>query len=117
MFIGLTACQPAAVVGDSTRGAQLIRQPVIGSKPAPGCLTCHSLEPDVVLVGPSLANIGRIAQHADEQTAADYLYRAIINPDEQLTAGFEAGKMYQTYGDELTAQEIADLIAYLQTLE
>ncbi len=119
VLLGLNACQtPPPVVGDASRGAELIRQPVIGSKPAPGCLTCHSLQPDVVLVGPSLATIGRVAQEAnDDQSAADYLYKAITNPDAQLTAGFEAGKMYQTYGDELTDQEIADLVAYLQTLE
>ncbi|MCB0034496.1 MAG: cytochrome c [Anaerolineales bacterium] len=118
VITSLTACQAPPVVGDATRGAELIKQPVIGSKPAPGCLTCHSLEPEVVLVGPSLAAIGRIAQEAaGEKTAADYLHDAITNPDNQISAGFEAGKMYQTYGDELTDQEIADLVAYLQTLK
>ena len=44
-------------VGDAANGKELYEQTVIGSASAPGCITCHSLEPDVVLVGPSHAGL------------------------------------------------------------
>ena len=41
-----------SAVGDAANGETLYNQVTIGSARAPGCVTCHSLEPDVVLVGP-----------------------------------------------------------------
>ena len=45
----------ASLTGDAARGEDLFNQTVIGAQP--GCITCHSLEPDQVLVGPSMAGI------------------------------------------------------------
>ena len=45
----------SSTTGDSQSGDTLFHQSVIGTQP--GCTTCHSLEPDVVIVGPSLAGV------------------------------------------------------------
>ncbi|UCC53659.1 MAG: hypothetical protein JSV68_06725, partial [Anaerolineaceae bacterium] len=47
-----------SAVGDAANGEKLYNQVTIGSASAPGCVTCHSMEPDVVLVGPSHAGLG-----------------------------------------------------------
>ena len=62
-----TAEQPAdggdvAAVGDAANGERLFSQATIGANNAPGCITCHSLEPDVVIVGPSQAGLATRAQ-------------------------------------------------------
>ena len=52
-----TASEPAGGASAS-RGEELYRQTAIGSASAPGCITCHSLDSDVTLVGPSHVGMG-----------------------------------------------------------
>jgi nitric oxide reductase subunit C len=108
----------ASVTGNPTRGEKLYAQTTIGSASAPGCVTCHSLEADVVLVGPSHAGVGtRAGEYVADMSAEEYLRESIVEPDAHVVDGFTPGVMYQNYGEELNAQEIADLVAYLQTLK
>lgn len=119
---GGTADSPAEpagddLSGDATRGESLYKQTVIGAGSAPGCVTCHSLEPDVVLVGPSHVGIGARAKTAvSGKSAEEYLRESIVDPNAELSEGF-TGVMYQNYKSDLSDQEIADLVAYLQSLE
>ncbi|MCX7851716.1 MAG: c-type cytochrome [Caldilineales bacterium] len=100
------------------RGKALYEKTVIGPNSAPGCITCHALEPDKVIVGPSHAHIATIAETAvPGMSAAEYLRESIVNPDAHITAGFPAGVMYQNYGKDLTEQEINDRVAFLLTLK
>jgi cytochrome c2 len=110
--------------GDAGRGKILYGRPVLGSNVAPGCITCHSLAPRVLLVGPSLSDIGSRAEEfvvspvytGRAKTPADYLHESIVQPDAYVAVGFKPGVMYQKFNDDLTPQEIADLVAYLLTL-
>ena len=105
-------------VGDAAKGKELYEQTVIGSASAPGCITCHSLEPDVVLVGPSHAGLAnRAGSYQEGVGAEDYLRESITNPDAHLVEGFTPGVMYQNYAEDLSAREINDLVAYLMTLQ
>lgn len=107
-----------AVVGDADRGEMLYKQTAIGSASAPGCVTCHSLEPDQVLVGPPHAGLGTTAEtRIPGKSAEQYLRDAIVDPDLEITEGFAPGIMYKNYARELSDQEIADLVAYLLTLK
>lgn len=105
-----------APTGDATRGEELYKQTTIGS--APGCVTCHSLEEGVVLVGPSHAGVAtRAGTYVEGQSAEEYLRESIVKPDAHVVDGFTAGVMYQNYGTDLTEQQIDDLVAYLLTLK
>ena len=106
-----------SAVGDAANGEKLYNQTVIGSASAPGCVTCHSLEPDVVLVGPSHAGLaGRAGAYKEGMSAEDYLRESLTDPDAHLVEGFTPGVMYQKFGEDLQAREINDLIAYMLTL-
>lgn len=111
----------AATGGDAQAGEQLYNQTSIGS--APGCITCHSVEPtDDPLqpspVGPSHYGLAdRAGDYIEGQSAEAYLRESIVEPDAHIVEGFTAGVMYQNYADDLTEQQVDDLVAYLMTLE
>ena len=105
-------------VGDAANGERLFNENVIGAASAPGCITCHSLEPGVVLVGPSQSDVGARAETAVEGlTAEEYLRQSIEEPDAHIAEGFSEGLMHPTYGEELTNTQINDLVAFMLTLK
>ena len=124
-----TPTQPAITQplppGDPVHGEKLFRQTLIGTRPEPGCITCHSLTPDVVLIGPALAGVAThstatIAQPdytGKAKSVEEYLYESIIAPNAYIAPGFALDLMRPTFATELTAQEIADLVAFLLTLK
>jgi len=104
--------------GDAARGEELYKQTTIGAASAPGCITCHSLDEGVTLVGPSHANIGAVAEsRVAGLSAEEYLRQSIVEPDAEVTDGFSPGVMYQNYDNDLSADEIDDLVAFLLTLQ
>jgi mono/diheme cytochrome c family protein len=105
-----------AAGGDAARGEELFKQTLIGSQP--GCVTCHSLEPDQVLVGPSMAGVAdRAGSRVSGQSAESYLRESISRPDAYTVDGFAAGVMPAALADELSNQQVDDLVAYLLTLD
>lgn len=116
---GSDAAAPAprgSEVGDAANGEELYKRPTIGSAGAPGCNTCHSLEEGVTLVGPSHANIGTRAETAVAgQSAEAYLRESIVDPNAHVTEGYTAGVMYPNYAQDLTEEQIDDLVAFLLT--
>jgi len=78
-----------------------------------GCVACHSLEPDVKIVGPSQAGIAaRAAARKPGYSAEVYLYESITRPNIYLVEGFQPDLMPKTFKETLKPQEIADLIAF-----
>ncbi len=83
-----------------------------------GCTACHSLDKDMKVIGPSFYAVGQIAaERVAGEGAALYLYNSIIHPNQTVVETFLPGLMPQTYGEQLSEQELADLIAYLLTLQ
>jgi len=97
-----------------------------------GCTACHISAP----VGPgwmaSASNatptgegIATRAQHRFKDsgytglaTSADgYLLESIISPNAYIVTGFQPNVMPQTFGKTLKPQDLADIIAYLNTLK
>ena len=104
-------------VGNVANGEKLFAQTVIGSNSAPGCITCHSLEAGVVLVGPAQNDVGaRAGERVEGLSAEDYLRQSILEPNAYLVEGYAEGVMYQNYGEELPEPMINDLVAYMLTL-
>ncbi len=109
--VASTGAPPTAALTPAERGrAEFSR--------APGnCASCHSLAPDVVIVGPSLAGIAsRAAERVPGQTAAVYLRNAILYPSDYLVPGY-ADLMAKNLGAALTVDQVDDLVAFLLTLE
>lgn len=107
------AGKEAMSVGDAAAGEKLFEE---GAQPP--CSNCHSLKPGVVLFGPSLAKVGAVAgSRVSGQLAEDYLLQSILEPNVQIVEGFTPNVMHLTYGDELSEQEVNDLVAYLLTLK
>lgn len=103
------------VAGSAASGSELFGRTVLGDNA--GCVTCHSLKPDVVLVGPSLATIGADSPGRQPGVAgAEYLRASIVTPDEFVADGFEPGRMPPDWNEQLTAAEIDALVEYLLTL-
>lgn len=81
-----------------------------------GCRACHSLEPGVPIVGPSLSGIAsNAATRKPDYTAEMYLYESIIAPKAFVVAGFSGDVMPEGFQRRLTPQQIADLVAFLMS--
>ncbi len=95
-------------------GKELFNQNPLGSNA--GCVTCHSVEEGVQLVGPSLAGIAtRGAERVSGMSAEDYIRQSITDPTAYTVEGFPEGLM-PAYSD-LTPEQIDALVAYLMTLK
>jgi nitric oxide reductase subunit C len=86
------------------------------SRAPANCATCHSIEPDVVNVGPSLAGIAtRAASRISGLSAEEYIRNSMVNPSDYVVEGFP-DVMAKNLALVLSSQDIADLVAYLMTL-
>ena len=120
----LFGCASTVQAGDPDRGRTLYNEPMLGNDDVPGCVTCHSLTPEEVKVGPSHAAIvGRAEEilqspgyQGEARSAEDFFRESIIYPDVYIEQGFQAGIMYPNYSQKLSASEIEDLVAFLMTL-
>ena len=113
----LAACGSSG--GDSSNieaGKALFNQSIIGTNA--GCVTCHSLEKGVTIVGPSLAGIATTAATAEAgKSAEEFLKESITDPNAVITEGFSASVMPQNWAQLLTDDQIDQLVDYLMTLK
>ncbi len=100
--------------GDAAMGEQLFNGKVNGQYP---CSACHSLQPNQTVVGPSLAGIATTAAtRVDGYSAEKYIHESIVLPDAHIVEGFNP-IMPKTFGDQMTKQDLANIIAYLMTVK
>jgi len=98
----------ALPAGDATSGKTLFT--------AVGCVSCHSLNPGVRIVGPSLAGVAnRAATRRPGYSAELYIYESITRPNAYIVDGYPSGVMPPDFKQRLKPQELADLIAFLMT--
>ena len=94
--------------GDATRGEQLYYQ-LDGTSPT--CANCHragaAAAPQIGDDYPQIAG-----QRVEEQDAREYSFYAIVEPGQYIVEGY-GNAMYNRYDENLTPQQIADLIAYM----
>ncbi|GAB4469534.1 MAG: cytochrome c oxidase subunit II [Anaerolineae bacterium] len=91
--------------GDAARGETLFAETY-------ACTACHSLDGSQ-LVGPSVQGLGqRAGTRISGYTPEQYLIESILRPCDYVVSGFTC-VMPQNYGQQMEAQDLADLIAYL----
>ena len=108
--------------GDPALGETLFHS---GKDGAPACTTCHYVDQDAILIGPSMIGIAdRAETRVDGQSAEEYLRNSILHPNDYLvpntdTRIFAAGGaslMFQQYADYLSDEDVNNLVAYMLTL-
>lgn len=106
----MAACSGSSPSGDPAveAGKNLFASTIIGSQA--GCGACHSLEPGMTIVGPSMAGIGSRADEA-------YIRESILDPDAVVVDGFYPGMMFDVWDSELSSEQVDQLVAYLLTLK
>jgi mono/diheme cytochrome c family protein len=117
LLLGLVACggddSAPPAEGDPQAG-----EAVYTEVASPACSFCHSLRPGETIAGPSLAGISGLAgQRVSSKSAEAYLRESIVDPDAYMVEGFGPGIMPSTYATQLSDEQVADLVAYLMTLD
>lgn len=79
-----------------------------------GCLACHSLKPEEVLVGPPFdaALLRRTASEHGMSPEA-FVMESIVRPRALERADLPRGVMPQNYGEQLTAGQLEAMVTYL----
>lgn len=76
-----------------------------------GCVACHSLD-GTPGVGPSYLGLGqRAGTMIEGYSAEEYIRESILRPCDYVVEGFNC-VMPQNYGDQLSPQDLADLVAF-----
>lgn len=97
---------------------------------SPACTACHSTAPGVNMAGPSLAGLSArttrlLAQGGNQGKATDvqgYIRESVTSPSAHLVPGtmYSANGqsfMPETYGKDLTPEQVEHLVAYLSSLK
>ncbi len=102
--------------GDSQKGSALVIQQILGE--GPGCTTCHLFDDGPIKVGPSLVGVAIRAQtRVENLSAEEYINQSILEPNAYVVVGFPSSVMYQKYSEQISDEELANIVAYLMTLE
>jgi mono/diheme cytochrome c family protein len=93
--------------GDEAQGDPAAGKEVFDSV-QPSCGTCHTLEAagSTQTLGPNLDDV------LSDKDAA-FIRESIVDPDAEVAEGFPDNLMPEDYGDKLSDQELADLVAFL----
>jgi mono/diheme cytochrome c family protein len=94
--------------GGQPQGNAQAGEEVFTSVANPACGTCHTLEAAGAnqTLGPNLDE-----GLADKDAA--FVRESIVDPDAEITEGYADNLMPEDYGEKLTEQQIADLVAFL----
>jgi cytochrome c oxidase subunit 2 len=84
-----------------------------------GCNACHTVD-GTTSVGPTWQGLYQSQETLADGTAVTvdeaYLHESIVDPNAKITAGFAPGIMPQTFGEQLTEEQIQDLIEFIKSL-
>lgn len=86
-----------------------------------GCKSCHSVERDKKIVGPSFAlSYGKdVPLSTGESVAFDenYVRESILNPQAKYRSGYEGASQMPSFQGQLTEEELMSLTAFLQAMK
>ncbi len=101
---------------DSTNGETLFN--TFQADAGFACSTCHFVDNENRLIGPGLLNIAnRAANRVEAQSAYDYIFTSITNPDAYVVDTFTDDLMPENWLEIYSEDEINDIIAYLWVLD
>ena len=123
--VGLDLKDPVLPAGDVARGEKLTQ--------TYGCVACH-MNPDMnaapgpgwpakyyssgVSIAERAATRFTAADYTGKATSAEeYLRESIVQTNVYVVATYAANIMPVIYGEQMAAQDLADVIAYLQTIK
>jgi mono/diheme cytochrome c family protein len=92
---------PKAEKGDPAGG-----KPVYNDN---GCGGCHAFQ-----AAGSKGAVGPDLDESLEGKDAEYIQQSITSPDAEIAPGYQPGIMPKDYASQLSAKQIADLVAFLQ---
>ncbi len=79
-----------------------------------GCVGCHSLDPNQMMSGPTWYHMGDTAAgRVPGESPAFYIHHSIVAPNDYLVPGYQGGIMPADFGQRMSTQELADIVAYL----
>jgi mono/diheme cytochrome c family protein len=110
---GTTKAAPQTVIGTIQTTTTVAKgDPAAGKQvfASQGCGSCHTFEP-----AGSSGNVGPNLTEVLKGKDAAFIQQSIVDPNAVIAPGFQPNIMPQTYGSSLSAKEIADLVAFLQT--
>ena len=122
LFLGACGADPPQIafaeldfaLADAGSGEKLFNQ---SNREAPACSACHSVTGASSGIGNALDGLAHLAgERVTGQSAREYLYWSILRPGRHLVPGY-SNIMYADYEESLEAADLADLIAYILTLD
>jgi cytochrome c551/c552 len=80
-----------------------------------GCATCHTFMPANATgtIGPNLDTQPAVDAKLTHLSVAAFVKRCITNPSAYIPKGYHAGLMPTTFGKQLTAAQLNDLVAFI----
>lgn len=80
------------------------------------CASCHAVEPETVIVGPSLFAVAeRAPERAPDLTAQQYVELSILQPDAILVPGYD-NLMPSNFGKRLDGEELDAIVTYVLSI-
>lgn len=108
------------LTGNAERGDEIFHATYNTSSGPYACATCHSIEPEVRLIGPSQWGVREHAEtRVEGESWAQYLYNSIVMPNAYIVEAdppYPENLMPANYADLLSDQDIYNILAYLATL-
>jgi cytochrome c551/c552 len=100
-----TTTQAAGPAGNAKNGATLFK--------SKGCGGCHTFSAagTNAKIGPDLDKLAQYAKQANQGPLATFVHDSIQNPGGYVQPGYQ--NIMPNFGQSLSAQQIADLVAYL----
>jgi len=109
----LAACSNSSIVQPTPTIQEIQGKQVYVSN----CAGCHALEPDTIVIGPSLAGIATRAEtRVKDEDARTYIETSILNPGAYIVPDFK-DVMPKNFAKDLTSDDFNAIVAFLLKLK
>ena len=118
LSVGCGGGSSGPIVGDAQLGKAMYNETTLGTKSAAGCVSCHNYDEkagDEKKAPFTKGTATKAASRVAGMSAEEYIRKSILDPDAYVVENYRKGDMYTKWKDDLSEQEIADLVTYLLT--